>query len=384
MEGTQAALGVVGSSLGPARGGRRPRAVRTARTRRAEGRRTDPRVGRADDERGVEAGRGLVGDEAGDPQSAGGGGLGGVEHAGTLGARPASTTPTGYTRRKSSAPGVRSSKRASITISLFRSGNVVHVSAPWSPCGLDLVDQLGEDRERVAYHAEVGQAEDRRVASLLIATIRLEPFMPTTCWVAPLMPDRDVDLGLHGLAGLADLIAVRHPSGVDHRAARADGGARRSPRRARSSRRKLPTSCSPRPPAITTFASSSFGPAAASSCRSTAASPCVLSGISTSTVTISSRSTARLGRERLRPDEHEVGAGPSSATSTKACRRDLRCARSQPARRRVAHQRRAGRAWSRPATSRELVRRLANRMRSGPCLDELRGGRGRPAARNSS
>ena len=46
----------------------------------------------------------------------------------------------------------------------------------------------GDELEDVADDAVVGDFEDGRVLSLLMATMVREPFMPTTCWMAPLMP----------------------------------------------------------------------------------------------------------------------------------------------------------------------------------------------------
>ena len=41
------------------------------------------------------------------------------------------------------------------------------------------------------------------------------------------MPEREVERGLHDLAGLADLLGVRDPAGVDRRARRPDGATER-------------------------------------------------------------------------------------------------------------------------------------------------------------
>ena len=49
--------------------------------------------------------------------------------------------------------------------------------------------------------------------------------MPTLCWIAPLIPMREVELRLDDLPGLADLLAVRDPARVDRGTRRADGAA---------------------------------------------------------------------------------------------------------------------------------------------------------------
>jgi hypothetical protein len=49
--------------------------------------------------------------------------------------------------------------------------------------------------------------------------------MPARCWIAPLMPIGDVQLGRDDLAGLADLPVVGRVAGVDRGAAGAERGA---------------------------------------------------------------------------------------------------------------------------------------------------------------
>ena len=52
-------------------------------------------------------------------------------------------------------------------------------------------DGFGQGRdyfEEVAYDAVVGNFEDGASASLLMATMHCEPFMPTRCWMAPEIP----------------------------------------------------------------------------------------------------------------------------------------------------------------------------------------------------
>ncbi len=48
--------------------------------------------------------------------------------------------------------------------------------------------QPGQDLEHVAHDPVVGDLEDGRVASLLMATMTLDDDMPARCWIAPLMP----------------------------------------------------------------------------------------------------------------------------------------------------------------------------------------------------
>ncbi len=48
------------------------------------------------------------------------------------------------------------------------------------------------------------------------------PFMPTTCWMAPLMPKREIEFGRDGLAGAADLAVHGEPAFVADGARGAD------------------------------------------------------------------------------------------------------------------------------------------------------------------
>jgi hypothetical protein len=59
-----------------------------------------------------------------------------------------------------------------------------------------------------------------------MATMQRDDDMPATCWIAP-DADRDVELRADRLARLPDLVAVRPPAGIDHRARRTDGAADR-------------------------------------------------------------------------------------------------------------------------------------------------------------
>ena len=53
------------------------------------------------------------------------------------------------------------------------------------------------------------------------------PFMPTACWMAPEMPEGQVQLRRHGLPGAADLPLERQPAGVADRPRGRDLGAER-------------------------------------------------------------------------------------------------------------------------------------------------------------
>jgi hypothetical protein len=83
-----------------------------------------------------------------------------------------------------------------------------------------------------------------------------------------------------------------------------------------SSSLKFEGSCSPRPPAMTTLASSSFGPAAASSCRSTRRA--ALASWGTSALTVSTVACPPEGdaSKDLARVMTSFGLGPDSVTST--------------------------------------------------------------------
>ena len=100
--------------------------------------------------------------------------------------------------------------------------------------------------------------------SLLIATIRLAPFIPTTCCVAPLIPTAMYTSGLTVLPVWPTWYEYgTHPASTTARLAPTAASPIAAARSSRSL--KFDGSWSPRPPAKTTFASSSRGPAAVSS-----------------------------------------------------------------------------------------------------------------------
>ena len=99
-------------------------------------------------------------------------------------------------------------------------------------CGTDLV--------QVADHAEVGQLEDRRLGVLVDGHDRLRGLHAGAVLDRAGDAGGDVQLRRDRLAGLADLVAVRIPAGVDRGTRGADGGAERVGERldrARSCRR---------------------------------------------------------------------------------------------------------------------------------------------------
>jgi hypothetical protein len=140
------------------------------------------------------------------------------------------------------------------------------------------------------------------LGSVLIATIRAASFHTDSVLWRTADPDGDVDVGIDRLPGLADLDAERRPPRVDDRARRTDGGAADSVAASSSSSARPSRSWRPRPPATTTRASSSFGPPARSSWRSSRRTRFRSSGIATSTATTSA-SPPLLRRERPRSDD---------------------------------------------------------------------------------
>src|SRR4029450_9545963 len=90
-----------------------------------------------------------------------------------------------------------------------------------SAAGLQRFDQLREDLVDVADDAEVGDREDRSFLVLVDSDDVLRALHPDHVLRGTRDASRDVDRRLHDLAGLTDLIRVRHPSGVDDRTRRA-------------------------------------------------------------------------------------------------------------------------------------------------------------------
>ena len=91
----------------------------------------------------------------------------------------------------------------------------------------ELGEERGTDLEQVADDDEVGELGDRRVRVAIDGDDRLGRLHPDLVLDRAADPEREVELRLHDLAGLADLLGVRDPAGVDRRARRTDRAAER-------------------------------------------------------------------------------------------------------------------------------------------------------------
>src|SRR6266702_8646404 len=89
----------------------------------------------------------------------------------------------------------------------------------------DLVDERGDDLMQVTDHTEVGELEDRRLRVLVDRRDDLGGLHARPVLDRPGDPGGEVQLRRDGLAGLAHLVAVRVPAGVDGRPGRPDRGA---------------------------------------------------------------------------------------------------------------------------------------------------------------
>ena len=105
-------------------------------------------------------------------------------------------------------------------------------SALWSSatrhqpaCLREQFDELGDDRVQVSYHREVTELEDRCVRVLVHGDDRLRVLHPDPVLHRAGDPKRDVKLGRHRLAGLADLRRRGIPALVHRGAGRADRAA---------------------------------------------------------------------------------------------------------------------------------------------------------------
>ena len=91
----------------------------------------------------------------------------------------------------------------------------------------ELGQERGTDLEQVADDDEVGELGDRRVRVAVDGDDRLRGLHPDLVLDRAADAEREVELRLDDLAGLADLLGVRDPAGVDRRARRPDRAAER-------------------------------------------------------------------------------------------------------------------------------------------------------------
>src|SRR5579883_1074070 len=85
--------------------------------------------------------------------------------------------------------------------------------------------ELGHDLEEIADEAVIGDLEDGRLLVLVDGDDDLRILHAGKVLNGAGDADRDVELRRHDLAGLADLVIVRHETGIDRGARGADGGA---------------------------------------------------------------------------------------------------------------------------------------------------------------
>ncbi len=134
---------------------------------------------RTHDERRVEPGRGLVRHEPGDPQAARGRALGRRQRGQDV-LRP---------HRLEDARGIGEAERGRLACQVVEPG-LDHDAPPGQAPLRDLTSSINAGRNCKA-SATTPRSASRKIGasgSLLIATMRFAPFMPTTCWSAPLIP----------------------------------------------------------------------------------------------------------------------------------------------------------------------------------------------------
>src|SRR4029077_7513580 len=84
-----------------------------------------------------------------------------------------------------------------------------------SLAAIELGGELGEDLEQIADEAVIGDLEDRRLLVLVDRDDDLRILHAGEMLDGARDPDRDVELRCDDLAGLADLVVVRHKAGID-------------------------------------------------------------------------------------------------------------------------------------------------------------------------
>src|SRR5258706_4802019 len=89
----------------------------------------------------------------------------------------------------------------------------------------DFFRQLGHDLEKIAHQTVIGNLEDRRLRILVDRDDHLAVLHARQVLDGTRDADRDIELGGDDLAGLADLVIVRHEPRVDRGARSANGRA---------------------------------------------------------------------------------------------------------------------------------------------------------------
>src|SRR6185295_19809340 len=90
---------------------------------------------------------------------------------------------------------------------------------------LQLCFQFRQHLKQVCHQSVVGDLENRRLAVLVDGDDHLAVLHAGEMLDGAGDADGNVELGRHDLAGLADLVVVRHEAGIDRGAAGADRGA---------------------------------------------------------------------------------------------------------------------------------------------------------------
>ena len=99
-----------------------------------------------------------------------------------------------------------------------RSGGRAHARSS-SAC------KFRQGREQIGHQAVIGHLEDRRLLVLVDGDDDLAVLHAGQMLDRAGNADRDIQVGRHDLAGLADLVVVRHEARIHRRARGADGGA---------------------------------------------------------------------------------------------------------------------------------------------------------------
>src|SRR6478672_453292 len=100
---------------------------------------------------------------------------------------------------------------------------IPHAPASSIPCLFQLGVELWQDGEQIADEAVIGNLEDRGLGILVDGDDDFRIFHAGEMLYGAGNADGDVKLWRHHLAGLADLMIVRHVAGIDGGAGGSDG-----------------------------------------------------------------------------------------------------------------------------------------------------------------